>query len=337
MAKSVKNKRSHSLAEFCRALKKYDRFMLTCHVTPEGDAIGSVLAMDSMLRRLGKKTVIVADDVFPERLFCLPSKRWNPVSDFKKNGKSGKGYQALVICDCPTLARIGRVREIITEDTAIFNIDHHVSNEYFGKFNYVEPRAAASGEVVYDIFKGMKMPITREEASHLYVALSTDTGSFKYESTTVKSHLMAAEFIKKGIDIEKINEDLYATYSLNKINLYSRLLGRVRTEAGGKIAWVAMKREDLNESGATYEDTEGFIDFLKYLREVKIAFFVSDMPEHGKVRVSFRSKDPYDANKIATHFKGGGHKKASGCVFNSTTEEAVEQILVRVREELKRL
>ncbi len=330
MKKTAKKKRSNTLAEFCRALKKYDRFLLSCHVTPEGDAIGSILAMESLLRRMGKKTAIVAEDTFPERLFCLPSKRWIPVNEFKKDPHD---FQALIVADCPNLERTGKVKKLVHKDMVVFNIDHHISNECFGDYNYVLPKAVASGEVVYEIFKHMRMPLTKEEAAFIYIALSTDTGSFKYENTTVNSHLMAAEFIKKGINIEQINEDLYATYSLNKIQLYSRLLGRVKTEAGGKIAWVLMKRDDLEHSGATYEDTEGFIDFLKYLREVKIAFFASEIAEPGKVRVSFRSKDNYDANGIATHFNGGGHKKASGCIIHGTGEEAVEKILHRLRRE----
>ncbi len=319
-----------TLPEFCKALKKHDNFLLTCHVLPEGDAIGSILAMDSLLRRMGKKTLVVAEDVFPERLFCLKTKRWNTVGHIKK-----RKFDALVTTDCPTLERIGKVRSLMNPETVIFNIDHHISNLYFGHYNYVLPDAGASGEVVYHIFKHLKMPLSRQEATYLYVALSTDTGSFKYENTSVGSHQIAAELIKTGIPIEKINDEIYATYSLNKINLYSRLLGRVKTAANGKVAWVVMKREDLEKSGATYEDTEGFIDFLKYLREVKIAFFVSETSETDSVRVSFRGKDNFDVNRIATHFGGGGHKKAAGCMIYAPVEEAEKMLLDRMRTELK--
>ncbi|MBI3307701.1 MAG: bifunctional oligoribonuclease/PAP phosphatase NrnA [Candidatus Omnitrophica bacterium] len=308
-----------SLKEFCRAVKKYKSYYLSCHITPEGDAIGSILAMESLLRRLGKKTFVVCEDAFPERLRCLSDKRWNQLKNLKKPAPS---CEAIVIADCPTLERIGTVKNLIKPQTVIFNIDHHISNRRFGQHNYIRPEAAASGEVVMDIFKYFKMPLNKEEATNLYVALTTDTGSFKYSNTTVHSHQMAAELIATGIDIEKINEKLYATYSLNKINLYSRLLSRVKTAAGGKIAWAVLKRDDLHHSGATYEDTEGFIDFLKYLKEVKIAFFMSELENGHSVKVSFRSKFDYDVNKIATCFKGGGHRKASGCTIRATVEEA---------------
>ena len=322
-----------SLKNFCTALKRQRRFLLACHVAPEGDAIGSLLAVQSLLRRLGKQTRVVNEDAFPERLPCLSSKTWNRAGQVKK--KPGY-FDALVTTDCPTLARIGKVRGLIGPETVIFNIDHHISNNYFGHYNYVRPDAAASGEVVFDIFKHLRIKLTREDAKNLYVAISTDTGSFKYSTTTVKSHLMAAELIAAGIDIEKINDQIYSSYSLNKIQLYSRLLARVTTTAHGRVAWGIMRLADLKASGATYEDTEGFIDFLRYLREVHVAFFVTEMAA-GAVKASFRAKGNYDVNRIAADFGGGGHRKASGCSIQTSPDEAAKKILRVIRRHYPRL
>ena len=316
--------KNNSLAEFCKALKKFDHFLLSCHVVPEGDAIGSLLAVDSLLRRLGKKTTVVCQDEFPTRLSCLSAKRWHQVQDIKVKPEK---FQALVVTDCPTLERVGTVKNLISPKTVIFNIDHHISNVYFGHYNFVLPQAAASGEVVMALFRHLKMKLTKEEATNLYVALSTDTGSFKHGNTSVESHKMAAELIAAGIDVEKINEEIYANYSINKIHLYSRLLGRIKTTANGKVAWVYMKREDLHNSAATDEDTEGFIDFLKYIKEVQIAFFITELPKPGELKVSFRAKGTYDVNRIATQFGGGGHRKASGCTLRVSVEEAEKMVL----------
>lgn len=321
-----------SLSDFCRALKRHDHFLLSCHRVPEGDAIGSVLALDSLLRRLGKKTTVVCEDPFPRRLSCLSSKRWHQADEVRKRATR---FQALVVVDCPLLRRMGEVQGLLSKDTVIFNLDHHVSNIYFGDYNYVRPEAAASAEVVYDLFKYFKRPFTKEEAKNLYVGLNTDTGSFKYGSTTVASHRIAAELIQAGIDVERLNEELNSTYSLNKIQLLSRLLGRVKTAADGRIAWVGMRREDLNHSGATHEDSEGFIDFLKFLKEVKIAFFLWESKKDNEVRVSFRCKGKYDVNKIAASFDGGGHKKAAGCTIAAALEDAEKMVLDRVRKELR--
>ncbi len=323
----MKMGKQDTLQEFCGALKRHKRFLLACHVAPEGDAIGSLLAMDSLLRRLGKKTFIVNEDPFPERLPCLSAQRWHVRENVRKTGP----FDAVLLTDCPNLSRIGRVREWIDEGTTVFNIDHHVSNDFFGSHNYVRPEASASGEVVFHLFKHLKMPLSREEAKNLYVAIVTDTGSFKYSTTTVQSHRIAAELIATGIDIEKINDQIYCSYSLNKIQLCSRLLARVQTTALGRIAWVGMHLDDLKHSGASHEDTEGFIDFLRYLREVRIAFFMSEM-KPGEIKVSFRAKGPYDVNRIATEFGGGGHRKASGCSIGAPLADAQERILEAVRK-----
>ena len=306
---------------------------MTSHVNPEGDAIGSLLAMASLLKRTGKKTTLAFEDAFPERLVCLPHQDWWHTYEEFKNKKNS--FRALVVTDCPTIERIGEIKEMVGPGTVIFNIDHHISNSCYGTYNYIKPEAAASGELVYEIFRHFNLPLTREEATALYVSISTDTGSFKYGNTTVRTHQIAADLIQTGIDIDRINEELYATYSLNKIQLYSRLLGKVQTAFRGKVAWVAMSRRDLKACRATYEDTEGFIDFLKCLKEVKIAFFLSEWQKPDEVKVSFRSKGDYDVNQIATFFGGGGHRKASGCTLKMSLTKAVREILKQIKTQIR--
>lgn len=329
--KTKQNKVDHQIADFCKGLESKSHFILASHVNPEGDAVACVLAMESLLKRLGKKTIIVCEDPFPSRLRCLDSTNWNQVKDVKLDSQ----YDALVVADCPTLERIGTTRQFINEKTTIFNIDHHVTNLRFGTYNYVQPKASACGEVVYEFFKYFKLPLTKQEATALYVSISTDTGSFKYSNTGARSHLIAADLMGTGIDIEAINEDLYATYSINQLRLYSLLMGRVRTELNGQVAWVGMRREDLLESGATYEDAEGFIDFLKYMQEVKFAFFIIETETPNKIRVSLRAKGHHDVSKIAIHFDGGGHSKASGCIIEGTLEKASQLLLAEIHKELK--
>ena len=325
-------KKKTSLKQFCRALKAHDNYLLACHVNPEGDALGSLLAMDSLLRRLGKKTTVVGDDVFPRRLSALSSKRWRLTGKVRKMKRT---FPALIVTDCPNMDRIGNVRHLITPETIVFNIDHHISNIYFGKYNYVLPKAAASGEVVFDFFKELRMRIRAEEAKNMYVALSTDTGSFKYSNTSVHSHHVAAELISTGIDIGKINEEVYSTFSMNKIRLHSRLLSRVKTAARGQVAWAAVKRKDLKETKTTYEDTEGFIDYLKFLKPVRAAFFISESQAPRQVKVSFRAKGSYDVNKVARFFNGGGHKKASGCTIHMDLKRAEKQVLKRILKDFR--
>lgn len=330
MKKAKASAKHHGLREFCRGLRKYDNFLLSCHVGPEGDAIGSLLAMDSLLRRIGKKTTIVCEDPFPKRLHCLPSKGWHSLADRRRRRGD---FEALLVTDSPSLARIGRVPRLLGPSTVIFNVDHHISNTRFGHFNYVKPEAAATGEVVFDVFKRMRLRVTKHEATYLYIAMSSDTGAFHFGNTTAETHRVTAHLMAAGIPVERINEELYANYSLSKIHLYSRLFGRIKTAARGRIAWVGMKRSDLTHSGATEEDTEGFVDFLNRLREVQVSFFLTELARAGRVRVSFRCKRAYDVNRIASHFRGGGHRKAAGCVIEAPLAKAERLVLNRVRRE----
>lgn len=312
-----------SIKQFAAALKKHKSFLLTCHIAPEGDAIGSLLAMASLLKRLNKKVHIVCQDEFPERLSFMYSRAWRRTSELK----SVPAFDAMVLTDCPTLARIGDVQTLITDDVTIFNVDHHISNDYYGSYNYVQPHAAATAEVVLELFEFFKFRLTKEEAKNLYVGVATDTGSFKYSNTTEQTHKIAAKLIRAGINIETINDQIHGRYSIESMKLYSRILGRIKSAGGGKLAWAAMRRDDLVKSGAAEEDIEGFIDFIRYLKGVKIAFFLYELGRGQGVRVSFRAVGGADVNKIATHFDGGGHKKASGCVIKTSLAKAEKMIV----------
>lgn len=324
--------KDHTIAQFCEALKKTQNVLLTCHVLPEGDAAGSILAMDSLLKRLGKKTWVIAQDIYPKNIAFMAESRWKMVDQAPSPRPK---WDALVVADCATLERIGRVRGLIQPGTKIFNIDHHVTNTRFGDLNYIEPQASSSGEVVYRVFQHFKMPLTKKEAEFIYVALVTDTGSFRYSNTGAPTHQLAAELIRYGIDTEKIHEEIHSNFTLNKMYLYSHLFKNVATACNEQIAWATLKRKDLVRYGADYEDTEGFVDFLKYLQPVKIAFFASELPDQNAIRVSFRSRGHYDVNKIAGYFQGGGHKKSSGCLFQGITlKEAVVRVLERIQKDI---
>jgi phosphoesterase RecJ-like protein len=327
-------KKSNTLKEFCAALQSCDDFLLTCHANPEGDAIGSILALDSLLRKLGKKTTIVCQDRFPRRLSCLSSARWKTLEDLAA-GENTR-FRGVVLADCANPDRLGEVQKLIGSEAVIFNVDHHISNTYFGHFNYVIPTAAATGEVVLDLFRYFTVPLDKEDATNIYVAISTDTGSFRYGNTSAQSHRHICDLIERGIDIEAINEALYATYSLNKLKLYSRLLARVRTALGGQVAWVVLKRRDLSRCGADDEDMEGFVDMLRLVHEVKIAFVIIELRNHGGLKVSFRSKGAYDVNQIALDFNGGGHKKAAACVLKTSVKKAEKMVLERLAAQLKK-
>ncbi len=316
-----------SLEEFARGLKACRSFLLASHVNPEGDSVGSLLALQSLLRRLGKKTQIVCESPFPSRFDFLKQDHWSQTADIKPVRK----FDAIVTTDCPLLDRIGSVTRLLQPDTVIFNIDHHHTNTRFGHYNYINPEASACGEVVYDLFKYFRKAVNGPEAEALYVSISTDTGSFEYSNTSEKAHLIAGELAKK-IDIEKINERLYSIYSLQTLKLYQLLIGKIRFSKNRGIAWARVTQNDIKKTGSTYADTEGFIDFLKNLKEARFAFFLTE-EKTGDVRVSLRSKGKDDISQVAAYFGGGGHMKAAGCVIRGSMDQAEKLILERIRYE----
>lgn len=315
------------IGEFANGLKTYKNFLLASHVNPEGDSVGSLLALESLLRRLGKKTQIVCESPFPVRFQFLKQDKWAQVGDVDVVRK----FDAIITTDCPLLNRIGSVTKLLHPDTVIFNIDHHHTNTRFGHYNYIDSEAAACGEVVYDLFKYLRVPISQYEAEALYVSISTDTGSFEYSNTTEKTHLIAAELAKK-IDIEKINESLYSIYSIHTLKLYRLLIGKIKFSKNHEIAWARVTQNDIKRTGSNYSDTEGFIDFLKNLKDTRIAFFLTE-EKNGDVRVSLRSKGKDDISRVAAYFGGGGHMKAAGCMIHGNLEQAEKLILERIKYE----
>ncbi len=323
-----------TMDEVCEAIKKHRNFLLSAHIRPEGDSVGSLLAMKSLLTKLGKKARIVCQDNFPERLDIMPKDGWCTVAQIRRF-KPKPVFDACIVVDCPNPGRIGTVRELIGPKTTIINIDHHVSNAHFGHYNLVQDRAAACGEIIYDLFKKLNVPITKEDALPIYVSISTDTGSFKYSNTTSKTHLVASELIQTGINLEEINENLYDRSSHKRLVLLADLLDKLKVEMNGKVVWAVVKLDMLKKTKATFEDTEGFIDFLRSMAGVCIAFILIEN-SNNKFQVSFRAKGPHDVNRIAEKFGGGGHRKAAGCTITGSADQASRRILSVIRGYLKK-
>jgi phosphoesterase RecJ-like protein len=315
-----------SLKTLCQELKKGKRFLVCSHIEPEGDTGGAALALNSLLRRLGKKSWVICDDPVPEQISFLGNHvEWHQTNHFKRF----KDIDTFVIVDAPSLQRAGQIWNQLPPHTRVINIDHHVSNEFFGDVNYVDVKSAACGEIIYDVFKAFKMRPNKEEAIYLYIAISTDTGSFRYSNTTVRTHRLISELIASGLDVADLNDRLYSIYNPARLKLYSMLLNEVKVNAKKKIGWSILRNRFFKQTHTTPNDANGFIDFLKYLKGVKAVFLVIETRPQA-CKVSFRSKGSFNVNRIAQHFGGGGHKKASGCNFMTSPDQAVGNILRRL-------
>lgn len=309
------------------AIKKFNKFLITSHINPEADAIGSQVAMASLLRKLGKSAVMLDDSPVPGVLQFIKG-----TEEISKEMPHDFDYQAVIILDSPDLMRIGRVNEYIKKDAVIINIDHHISNINFGKFNWVEPEFSSVGEMVYDLFKAFKVKIDLDDAIALYVAIMTDTGSFRYSNTSSKTHRIAAELVDIGVQPYEMHTKIYETSSIQDTNLLGESLQTMKLTEDGKIAWLWVTKEMLKKTKASLEGTEGIINFARSIDGVEIAILFRGTGTEDRVKVSFRSKGKVDVNKLAAAFNGGGHPTASGCTVFGKIEEVEKKVLEKAKE-----
>lgn len=303
--------------------KKRDFFLVTSHVNPEGDSIGSQLAVYAILKKLGKHAVIVDNDSVPRNLKFLPG------SDLiKREAPKNFKIETVVILDCPVKERIGRPCHYVKPDHFIVNIDHHISNESFGDINWVESQASSVGEMIFYMIKKMKMKIDKRLAKSLYTAIVTDTGMFNYSNTSKNTHEAAGELIKTGLSPKEMHGHIFENKDFSEVRLLARALGSLTLTQGGELAYMSLTRDMYKKEGIKRVSTDEFINFPRSIRGVKISVFFKENYENPKiVNVSFRSSEGTNVNRLARHFGGGGHAQASGCLLTCGLKEAQRKVL----------
>ncbi len=317
----------NDLPRICRLFREKRRFLLACHENPEGDAIGSELALALSLRKMGKTATVLNADPVPGNLAFLPG------ADTVVASEDGSGYEVAVVLDCGSPERTGRVGGELRKPPVLVNVDHHRTNERHGDLCLIDPDAAATGILVYRILRAMDAPLDHEVAVNLYVAVLTDTGSFHYANSNPEAFGVAGEMIRHGVDPWAVAEQVYETQSPERLRLLGRVLSSLELVAAGRVASVTTRQRDLAECGATKDHLEGFINHPRSIRGVEVAVaFREEGP--GEIRVSFRSKGRFDVSQVATRFGGGGHRNAAGCTVNGTVEEAKARIYAALGETL---
>lgn len=321
-----------SIRDVADAIKKYDNYLITSHINVEGDAIGSEIGIYYMAKQLGKNAIMVNSDPVPDRYKFLPS--WNKI--VAGDNITAKDYSNVIIVDCPTMERSGRIAGLLNapgEKINIINIDHHVSNGNFGDFNWVEPEASSCGEMIYKLYKEMGLNVTDDIAAALYVAILTDTGSFRYDSTTNETHRICGDLIKLGIKPAKVAEKIYETKDIGDMELLAKALVTIKVTKNGKIAYMYVTKKMMEETHTTPDRTDGFINFARSIEGTEISiFFREDTEDTQRIHVGFRSKGGANVNVLATKFGGGGHPKASGCVLNGPLDKAIAKVLETAEE-----
>lgn len=309
------------------AIKKFNKFLVSAHINPEGDSIGSQIAMASLLKRLGKGVVILNEGPVPHILQFMKG-----TEEIMKEMPASFDFEAAIILDCPDLTRVGNVAGHIAKGKSIINIDHHVSNENFGKYNWVDIERSSVGEMVFELFKAFKLKPDYDDAVAIYVAMMTDTGSFKYSNTTSMTHRVTAELIEAGVRPYEIYGRIYETNSIQNTRHLGEALQTLKVSDDGKIAWLWVTKEMLKKTKASLEGTEGIINFARSIEGSEIAILFRETGTENRVKVSFRSKGNIDVNKLAASFGGGGHATASGCTVFGKLEEVEKKVLIKACE-----
>lgn len=309
-------------SELIEKIQQADSILLATHVYPDGDALGSLLAMAEILESLGKKVYRYVEEKVPYTYDFMPGteKLYDTLPDPKK-------FDCAIALDCGDKYRLGKAMAEIVSMTGLIMIDHHAGHKLFGEIQWVDPDRAATGEMVYDLATLLGAELNFNAAYCLYAAIVSDTGSFKYSSTTAETMRVARDLIAKGVKPSEVASKLFDNFTVNRLQLLRMVLDSLEIYAGGRIAVIEATQEMFDSTSTTQADSESFINYPRSLATVKVAAFVKESPGN-LVSVSLRSKGAtYDVAAIATRFGGGGHRNAAGFkVSGKSIEEVKEQL-----------
>ena len=317
---------ANDLSAVAEAIRSHDRFLVTTHENPDGDALGSLLATKLALDALGKDSVMYLAGEAP-----LPREySWMPLDDLRRSLPDDAATRVLLALDCANESRLGPDPEVLHSAPLVVNVDHHHDNSRFGAVNLVVADASSTGEIVRDLLNELGVELTPDIAEALYIALVTDTGRFQYTNTTPKALRLAAELVEAGADVHKIFQDVYESVQFAKLKLLARALERAEVYEGGRLVISYLLRGDFAEVGAAEPYSEGIIDSLRAVEGADMAALIREPPrgDGPARRVSLRaSADELDVSAIArASGAGGGHRQAAGFSSNDSIEEITDFI-----------
>jgi len=316
-----------SLAEVAEEIRTRQRFVIASHVRPDGDATGSQLAMAYALRALGKDVRVVSRDKPPLSLADFPG-----VADVEVVSHVDDPGDAVIVMECGELARTG----VSGLDRGfVINIDHHLGNTTYGALNWLDLSAAACGEMVFALIRELGVPLTLEIATHVYVTILTDTGSFHYSSITPRTFEICRECMEAGVQPPAIAHSLFNNGTLGRLRLLGAILGAMEIDSSGRMATLYVDHQIARDAGGTYEDIEGLINEPLTVKEIQAVLMFK---EHAPLdwRVSMRSKGTTDINAVARQFGGGGHKNASGCSATGSLTDLKPKFQTLILEQIDR-
>jgi len=318
-----------SMKKIIQTIKTNKRFLISTHVNPDPDALCSELALAIYLRALGKTVLIINDKATPSRYQFLSGIR--SIKHYQRKKKVI--YDVAVVVDCGELSRIGRVSQLLQNDKVLINIDHHITNDNFGKLNLVRPKASSTAEVLYDLLTTAKCSLNKNLAMHLYTGIMTDTGSFRHENTTARTHKIASELIKYKFSAPLLYKKIYETVSYSDLKQLTIIISRFDMFLHKRVACVSLTKKVLSKFSKGFDLRDTIFKFLRSMKGVDVVVILTEV-ERKKTRINLRSSDKFDVAKLAHQYHGGGHRRASGCVINDSVLQSRKNILNQIRKTL---
>jgi phosphoesterase RecJ-like protein len=309
-------------------IREHKTFCIVGHMRPDGDCIGSQLGLALALQNEGKKVTVWNQDFIPQKYKFL-----NTGGLFEKP-QSGEKFDCVIATDCASFERLGTVGDCVRDRKIFINIDHHESNTRYADVNWVSPREASTGELIFRLLKAARWPITRPIADQLFTAVSTDTGSFQYSTTRPGTFHTGAELVTRGANLARICDEVYQSYPLSRARLLKHVYSTFKLAEDNRIAWFWLKKEDFTRTGAESDDTEGLIDHIRAIEPVVVACVFEEL-EPELTRISLRSKSAQiNVSDIAKQFGGGGHPAAAGARISGTPLAVQRKVIAAVKRAL---
>lgn len=313
-----------SFGETISFLRERDGFLLGCHTQPDGDAIGSLLALGLSLEAVGKRVeMVLPGGVSTVFRFLEGTEKISP--------EASRRPEVVISLDCAERSRLCLPEWVFDHNPLVLNIDHHISNDSFGDLNLIFPDLAATGQIVYGLLKTGEFPIDQRIAVAVYTAVATDTGFFRFSNTSGEVIKLAAELVDKyQFSPSYIAEHVYEERTYLSVRLMGAVLSTLQLSEDKKVSWMVMDQEALERFPVELEETENFVNYASSIRGVEVGLLFKEI-QPGEVKVSWRSKEPVDVSILAANFGGGGHARAAGCTLNGSVSEAVDKVLFSLK------
>lgn len=304
-------------------IKESKKVAILPHISADGDAVGSSIALALALRKLDKDVVVILEEEIPKVYSFLPG-----IDTTRVYKSERQNFDTVIALDTGDMERLGDRAEVFNSAAITMNIDHHHTNSEYAFYNYIQRSSSATAEIIYQLIKMLGLNIDAEISVCLYVAIATDTGGFRYSNTTSLTHQITADLINNGVNVAEISQKVFDNTSIQKVKLMGIAINSLELLESGKIALITITDKDIKNAGAKDEDCDGIVNIGRNIDSVEVAAMLRQR-DNGEIKINLRSKTFVDVASIVNMYGGGGHKKAAGCTTENKQIQEVKSLLLK--------